>query len=290
MNEAKAVKTKKSSVAGEFIYRLTKSTSAKIGIIILFIIILFCLIGPLFSPYGSNDMIPEDMFATPSAAHPFGCDSLGRDIMTRLMYGGRYSLILGISSAILSAAVGIIIGCIAGYIGGAVETIIMRFMDVWSALPAMLLCILISAVMGSGFVPTIIALIVGAIPGGVRMTRGQVLSERNREYIEAAESINCPKPVLMMKHLLPNVIQPMIIIMTMSVGSNITMAASLSYIGLGIQPPAPEWGAMLAAGRTYIRQLPHMITFPGIMIALTVLAVNLLGDGLRDALDPKMRD
>lgn len=288
--EGTTLKYKKSSFMGEFIYRLTKSTSAKIGFVILVLVILFCLIGPLFSPYGVNEMDTTQMFATPSAAHPFGCDSLGRDIMTRLMYGGRYSLILGLSSAILSAAVGIIIGTFAGYVGGVVETIIMRFMDVWSALPGMLLCILLSAAFGSGFVPTIAALIIGQIPGAVRMTRGQVLSERNKEYIEAAESINCPKAVLMFKHLLPNVIQPMIIIMTMSVGSNITMAASLSYIGLGIQPPDPEWGAMLAAGRQYIRQLPHMITFPGIMIALTVLAVNLLGDGLRDALDPKMRD
>lgn len=291
MNEtAINAKVKKSSFFGEFVYRLTKSASAKMGLIILFIVILFCVIGPLFVPYGVNEMHAEDMFATPSAAHPFGCDSLGRDIMVRLMYGGRYSLILGLSSAVLSAAVGIMIGCIAGYIGGVVETIIMRFMDVWSALPGLLLCILLSAVFGAGFVPTIVALIIGQIPGAVRMTRGQVLSERNREYIEAAESINCPKPVIMFKHLLPNVIQPMIIIMTMSVGSNITMAASLSYIGLGIQPPEPEWGAMLAAGRAYIRQLPHLITFPGIMIALTVLSVNLLGDGLRDALDPKMRD
>lgn len=290
MNETKSVKVKKSSVAGEFFYRLTKNVGARIGIVILLLLILFCLVGPLFYAYGPNDIILDDMFATPSLKHLFGCDSMGRDIMARLMYGGRYSLILGLSSAVISATLGIFIGCIAGYFGGVFETIIMRFMDVWSALPSMLLCILISAVMGAGFVPTIIALIVGAIPGGVRMTRGQVLSERNKEYIEAAESINCPKLVLMFKHLLPNVIQPMIIIMTMSVGSNINMAASLSYIGLGIQPPAPEWGAMLAAGRGYIRQLPHMITFPGIMIALTVLAVNLLGDGLRDALDPKMRE
>ena len=149
---------------------------------------------------------------------------------------------------------------------------------------------MISAFMGAGFFATVIALTVGSIPGGVRMTRGQVLSERKKEYIEAAESINASKPAIMFRHLLPNVIQPMIIITTMSIGNMITMAASLSYIGLGIQPPTPEWGAMLADGRAYIRNYPFLITFPGLAIALTVLALNLLGDGLRDALDPKLRD
>ncbi|MBE6016550.1 MAG: ABC transporter permease, partial [Lachnospiraceae bacterium] len=172
MNEAATVKVKKSSAFGEFIYRLTKSASAKIGLIILGLVILFCIIGPLFVPYGVNEMDMTLMFAKPSAAHPFGCDSLGRDIMIRLMYGGRYSLILGLSASVLSGFIGIIIGCFAGYVGGVVETIIMRFMDVWSALPAMLLCILLSAVFGAGFIPTIVALIIGQIPGGVRMTRG----------------------------------------------------------------------------------------------------------------------
>ena len=165
----------------------------------------------------------------------------------------------------------------------------MRFMDVWSSLPGMLLCILVSAAMGNGFMATVIALTIGSIPGGARMTRGQVLAERSREYIEAAESINCSKLSIMFKHLLPNVIQPSIVITTMSVGSTINMAASLSYIGLGIQPPSPEWGAMLADGKGYILTNPHLIAVPGIAIALTVLAINLLGDGLRDALDPKLR-
>ena len=283
------VKVRKSSMFVEFCQRLTKSWSAKIGLILMLFIILACVIGPYFTGYDLNWQDQSLMRAGPSGEHILGCDTLGRDMLTRLLYGGRYSLLMGILSAVLGAILGIAVGLIAGYFGGMTETIIMRFMDVWSSLPGMLLCILVSAAMGNGFIATVIALTIGSIPGGARMTRGQVLSERSREYIEAAESINCSKFSIMFKHLLPNVIQPSIVITTMSVGSTINMAASLSYIGLGIQPPSPEWGAMLADGKGYILSNPHLITVPGIAIALTVLAINLLGDGLRDALDPKLR-
>ena len=283
------IKVRKSSMFVEFCQRLTKSWSAKIGLFLMLFIILACLIGPYFTGYDLNWQDQSLMRAGPSAEHILGCDTLGRDMLTRLLYGGRYSLMMGILSAVLGAILGIAVGLVAGYFGGFTETIIMRFMDVWSSLPGMLLCILVSAAMGNGFMATVIALTIGSIPGGARMTRGQVLSERSREYIEAAESINCSKLSIMFKHLLPNVIQPSIVITTMSVGSTINMAASLSYIGLGIQPPAPEWGAMLADGKGYIMTDPHLIAVPGIAIALTVLAINLLGDGLRDALDPKLR-
>jgi ABC-type dipeptide/oligopeptide/nickel transport system permease subunit len=290
MLNAKSENQPKSSLFGDFLGRLMKTGAAKIGVVLLVFIVLACFIGPLLSPYEKNSIELTNMFARPSAEHWFGCDALGRDILTRLLYGGRYSLILGLTTAAISSIVAILIGCSAGYFGGATETLIMRFMDVWSSLPAMLLAIMVSAVLGAGFFATVFALTVGGIAGGVRMTRGQILAERKKEYIEAAESINCSKLSIMFKHLLPNVVQPMIIIATMSIGATIMMAAGLSYIGLGIQPPTPEWGAMLADGRAYIRLYPHMITFPGIAIALTVLAVNLIGDGLRDVLDPKLRD
>lgn len=283
------VKIKKTSMFTEFCLRLTKSWSAKVGLLLMLFIVLACLIGPYLTGYDLNWQNQTLMRAAPSAQHILGCDTLGRDMLTRLLYGGRYSLMIGILSAILGAVLGIAVGLVAGYFGGMTETIIMRFMDVWSSLPGMLLCILVSAAMGNGFVATVIALTIGSIPGGARMTRGQVLSERSREYIEAAESINCSKVSIMFRHLLPNVIQPSIVITTMSVGSTINMAASLSYIGLGIQPPSPEWGAMLADGKGYILTDPHLIAVPGVAIALTVLAINLLGDGLRDALDPKLR-
>ena len=283
------MKAEKNSLFKEFAARMLKSWSSRLGIILLGVIILACLIGPLLSPYDVNTGDLMLICAHPSAEHLLGCDTLGRDMLTRMLYGGRYSLLMGLTAAIVGEILGVAIGLIAGYFGGITETIIMRFLDVWSALPGMLLCILISAAMGSGFFSTVIALTVGGIPGTVRMTRGQVLSERGREYIEAAESINCSKATIMFKHLLPNVVQPTIVITTMSIGSTINMAASLSFIGLGIQPPTPEWGAMLADGRAYILADPHLIAVPGFAIALTVLAINLVGDGLRDALDPKMR-
>ena len=281
---------KKSSALGEFFRRATKAFSAKLGIFLLLFIILACIIGPFLSPYGVNDVDLMSMYAGPSKEHILGCDGMGRDLLTRLLYGGRYSLALGICASLFGAAVGVIIGSIGGYFGGVTESVIMRFMDVWSALPGTMLCILVSNAMGSGFFATVIALTVGGIPGTVRMIRGQILSERSKEYIEAAQSINCSSATIMFKHLLPNVIQPVIVTTTMGIGSTMIMAASLSYIGLGIQPPNPEWGAMLTEGRTYIRNYPHLLLVPGIAIALTVFAINLMGDGVRDALDPKLRD
>lgn len=288
--QEKREKYKRPNAALEFIQRMTKAGSAKLGVILLLLIILFCLIGPIFSPYGVNDIDLQNMKSGPSAQHILGCDALGRDICTRLMYGGRYSLALGFCASLLGAIVGIIIGSVGGYFGGITETLLMRLMDVWSALPGTMLCILISSAMGRGFIPTVIALTIGSVPGTVRMIRGQILSERSKEYIEAAQSINLSNVTIMFKHLLPNVIQPIIVTTTMGIGSCMIQAASLSYIGLGIQPPSPEWGAMLTEGKDFIRTSPHLILVPGIIIALTVFSINLMGDGVRDALDPKLRD
>ena len=243
----------------------------------------------MIAPYGVNEMDLKNMFKGPSMQHICGTDGMGRDLFTRLLYGGRYSLALGLCAAVFGSVVGTIIGSVAGYFGGKVETIIMRLMDIWSSLPSILLCILISAVLGSGFFNTVLALSVGNVPIGVRLIRGQILSERSKEYLEAAESIKCSKASIMFRHLLPNVISPVIVDATMGIGMTITMAAALSYIGLGVQPPTPEWGAMLADARSHILNYPYLIMFPGLIIALTVLAINLIGDGLRDALDPKLR-
>jgi len=282
-------KPKKKSMLLETLQRTVKAPSAKLGAILFLLVLLAVIFGPMLSPYTIDQFDLLNTKAAPSAAHPFGTDSLGRDILVRLLYGGRYSLALGILTALLGSAVGVVIGSIAGYFGGTTETIIMRIMDIWSSIPGMLLCILISASLGTGFVNTILALSVGGVPGGVRMQRAQILRERSKEYLEAAESINCPKTKIMFKHLLPNVISPTIVNATMTIGMTITMAATLSYIGLGVQPPTPEWGAMLADGKAYILYYPHIIAFPGLAIAITVLAINLLGDGLRDALDPRLR-
>lgn len=287
MNERLGTRT---SLFKDFARRLVKSWSAKLGLYLFLAIVLICFIGPFFCRYGKNDIDITAICAGPSREHLLGCDTMGRDMLVRLLYGGQYSIVLGLVAALFGNFVGLAIGLVAGYFGGRTESVIMRVMDVWSALPGMMLCILVSAVLGSNFFSTVVALTVGGVPGGTRMERGQVLAERSKEYIEAAESINCSKLSIMFKHLLPNTIQPTIVMTTMSIGGTIGMAASLSYIGLGIQPPTPEWGAMLAEGKNYIRNFPHLITVPGVAIALTVLALNLLGDGLRDALDPKLRD
>jgi ABC-type dipeptide/oligopeptide/nickel transport system permease subunit len=282
-------KVRGNSLFWETIQRSVKSPSAKLGAILLIVISLACIFAPLVAPYGPNEIDVTNIRATPNIYHIFGTDALGRDIFSRLLYGGRYSLALGLCASLFGNALGVIIGSIAGYFSGFSESIIMRVMDIWASIPGILLCILVSTVLGPGFFNTILAISIGGVPGGVRMTRGQILAERSKEYLEAAQAINCSKMSIMFKHLLPNVISPTIVGTTMGIGGTITMAAGLSYIGLGIQPPMPEWGAILSDGRSAIREFPHMIMFPGLIIALTVLAVNLLGDGLRDALDPKLR-
>ncbi len=280
----------KSSMLLDTLRRTVKSPGSKVGALLFVLMCVACLTSPLIAPYGPNDMDLLNLSKGPSAAHIMGTDTMGRDIFSRLLYGGQYSIALGICTSLFGAAVGIVIGSVAGYFGGAVETFIMRLMDIWSSLPSMLLCILISSALGAGFFNTILALTVGSVPGNVRMIRAQILSERSKEYLEAAESINCSKLSIMFKHILPNVISPLIVSMTMGIGGTITMSASLSYIGLGVQPPTPEWGAMLSDARSHVLTSPYMMLFPGLFIAITILAINLLGDGVRDALDPKMRD
>jgi ABC-type dipeptide/oligopeptide/nickel transport system permease subunit len=285
----KPQKVEKSSLFLETLQRMLKSPGAKVGSILFLLIILACVCASLIAPYSPNDMDLKNMFSPPSSAHWMGTDGLGRDQLTRLLYGGRYSLALGISASVFGAFAGVIIGSIAGYFGGKTETLIMRLMDIWSSIPGFLLCILISAVLGAGFFNTVLALSIGGVPEGARYIRAQILKERSKEYLEAAEAINCSKFSIMFRHLLPNVIQPILVNVTMGIGMVITMAAALSYIGLGVQPPTPEWGALLSAGRSHILNYPYLIMFPGLVIAVTVLAVNLMGDGLRDALDPKLR-
>jgi ABC-type dipeptide/oligopeptide/nickel transport system permease subunit len=269
--------------------RVFETPTAKLGGIMFIIILVLCVGAPLFARYDPTALDMANTLSTPSAAHWCGTDNLGRDQWARLLYGGRYSLALGIIGSLFAAIGGTGVGVIAGYFGGQVENLIMRFCDIWTAIPATLLCIVISTALGPGFFNTIVALSIGAIPNGARMTRGQILAERSKEYLEAAESINCSKLSIMFRHLLPNVISPTIVGTTMGIGATITQAATLSYIGLGVQPPTPEWGAMLSAGKSYVTSFPHMLIFPGIAIGLTTLAINLMGDGIRDALDPKLR-
>ena len=270
--------------------RLSKNKMAMLGLVIFLIEVLLAVLAQWIMPYDYAQINPREMLQTPSLTHLMGTDDMGRDIFSRLLYGARYSLGIGIVSLALGAWLGIIIGAIAGYAGGWVDNLIMRFLDIIQAIPGMLLMIAIAAVLGNGFFNTCVALAVGGIPGTARLLRASILNIRNMEYLEAAESINCSKFRLISGHILPNAFSPLIVSFAMGVANSVVSAASLSFIGLGIQPPTPEWGAMLSAGRAYIRDYPHLVLFPGIAIMITVLALNLLGDGLRDALDPKLKD
>jgi ABC-type dipeptide/oligopeptide/nickel transport system permease subunit len=282
-------RTKREPMFVQVIKRLFENPLAVFGGIVLLILILMAIGAPILTKFEPDQQDLFNINAKPSLEHIFGTDALGRDCYTRILYGARYSLSLGIVGALFGTICGAIIGTIAGFFGGQVENIIMRIMDIWSSIPSILLAIIISATLGSGFVNTMLALSIGSIPMGVRLIRAQILSERSKEYLEAAKSINCSSTRIMFKHLIPNVISPLIVETTMRIGRVICEAAALSYIGLGVQEPTAEWGAMLSSGRRFIGTVPHLILFPGIFIMITVMCINLLGDGLRDALDPKLK-
>ena len=277
---------------GQFVQvmkRLSQNRTAMLGLAAVIVIALCCIFGPLVSPYDINTFSPTEAFDGPSFAHILGCDRFGRDMLTRLLYGGRYSLALGFLAAAFSAVIGLVLGTVAGYFGGWVDNLIMRLLDVLQAIPGMLLSIVIATALGNGFFNTIIALSIGGISGITRMLRARIMSERKAEYLEAAASINCTTTQIMFKHLLPNTVSPVIVNITMGIGATIMQAASLSYIGLGMEVGTPEWGAMLSEGRSYMQSAPHLLLWPGLFIAITVLAVNMIGDGLRDAMDPKLK-
>lgn len=272
------------------IRRLFKNKVAVFGLVILALLLLIAIFGPLIAPYSDIEQDLLNCYGLPSLKHPFGTDELGRDILSRLIIGSRASLKIGLVSVAASAFVGIIIGCIAGYFGGRMDNVIMRLMDIFQALPPMVLAIAVCAALGPGVNNCILALVISNIPGFVRMARASVLNIRGMEYLEAATAINCSTSRIIIKHILPNALSPLIVQITMGVANAILSASSMSFVGLGVQPPNPEWGAMLSAGRNFIRNYPHMVIFPGVVIMITVLALNMLGDGLRDAMDPKLKD
>ena len=269
--------------------RLRKNKMAMLGLVIISILALLAIFAPLIMPYGYEEIDILNSLQGPSKAHWFGTDDLGRDIFSRLIYGGRYSLRIGIIAVAFATVAGAALGSIAGFYGGAFDMFIMRALDILQAVPGLILSIAVSATLGPGFTNCIIALAIGMVPSFARMTRASILNIRQMEYLEAATSINASNFRIIVKHVLPNALSPLIVQAAMSVASAILVAASLSFIGLGVQPPTPEWGAMLSAGRNYIRNYPHMVIFPGLTIMVAVFSLNILGDGLRDALDPKLK-
>lgn len=266
-----------------------KNRLAMFGLTILLLLALMAVFAPWITryDYAAND--PINNFQAPGLEHIFGTDKLGRDIFSRICYGARYSLSLGVCAELAGLAVGVILGCIAGYYGGLADNVILRLCDVMQSIPSILLTICIAQVLSAGYVPTVIALGITGMPQVVRLLRAQILSIRGEEYIEAARLINCTSGRIMFKHILPNAVAPLIINSSMGIGAKIMASAGLSYLGLGIQEPFPEWGAMLSYGKDMFRHHPHLVLVPGAFIAITVLAFNLVGDGLRDAMDSKLR-
>lgn len=270
--------------------RLSKNKTAMLGLYIFLAEVFIAIIAPWIIPYDYAYMDYMNLLSPPSATHLLGTDAMGRDILSCLLYGTRYSLGIGFAALLLTAIGGISLGVVAGYFGGTVDNIIMRCLDVIQAIPSVVLMIAVAAALGTGFVNTVLAMSIGGIAGAARLQRASILNIRNMEYLEAAESINCSKVRIALKHMVPNAFAPMLVSFTMGTASTIVSIAGLSFIGLGIQAPEPEWGAMLANGRAYMLDYPYLVLFPGLAIMITVFALNILGDGLRDAMDPKLKD
>ena len=270
--------------------RLSKNPLAVAGFIVAVFLVIIAIFAPLIAPYPYDKQDLVHSREAPSREHLFGTDELGRDVFSRIIWGSRFSLSIGVIAVLVGTSIGMLIGAIAGYFGNVIDDTLMRLIDILQSIPGILLAIAISVVLGPGFFNSVLALSVGCIPMACRLTRAAVLKVRNEEYIEAAISINASTPRIIFRHVLPNSFAPVLVSATMMIGGIIMAAAMLSFIGLGVQPPIPEWGSMIAGGRSLIRSSPWMVTFPGIFIMLSVLAFNMFGDGLRDALDPKLKE
>jgi len=271
------------------VMRLWKNKAAVLGFFVVVFLVMFCVLAPYIAPYSPLKLNIPERLQPPSLNHLLGTDQFGRDILSRLLYGGRLSLGVGIISVVLGLVPGVILGLASGFLRGNVDAVIMRGVDIMMALPSILLALLIVTVLGPGLINTMIAVGIGGIPSMIRLVRGKVLSIRETEYIEAARSIGANDWRIMIRHILPNCAAPIIVVATLRLPSAIIMAASLSFIGLGAQAPTPEWGAMLASGRHFLTTSWWICTFPGVAIFLAVLGLNMFGDGLRDALDPKLK-
>jgi len=288
-NEALAVKMKKRGQFKEIRRRFVKNKGALFGLGFIVILVVCALIPSVIAPYGFDDQSLSRRFQSPSGAHLFGTDEYGRDIFSRVVYGCRISLTLGLVSVTISCVLGIILGCVAGYYGKVVDNVIMRIIDIMLSIPNILLAVSIVAALGTSFFNLMLAIGIGAVPGYARVVRASILSVKEQEYIEAARSNGASDWRIITRHIIPNCMAPIIVQATMSIASAVLSAAGMSFIGLGIMPPTPEWGSMLASGRAYIRDYWYVVTFPGLAIMLTVFSINLLGDGLRDALDPRLK-
>lgn len=260
------------------------------GAFVVALIVIFAIFAPLLAPYDPTTQNIPNRLAKPGMDHPLGTDQYGRDILSRLIYGARISLVVGIISVLIGIFIGVILGLVAGYSGGFIDLLICKVIDVLMSFPMLLLAMAIVAILGTSLVNSILAVGISSIPRFARLTRGQVLALKNTEFIEAERALGANPIRIVFLHLLPNIVSPIIIMGTLYIATAIIMESNLSFLGLGVQPPTATWGGMISDGRAFLRSSPWVSTFPGIAIALSVLAFNMLGDGLRDALDPKLKD
>ena len=283
-------KYKKNSQVKEIWRRFRKSKTAMLGLILLIIIVLIAIFADVIVPY--ETAITQDIpsrLQGPSAAHFFGTDEVGRDVFARVIHGSRYSLVIGIVTTIISMLIGGLLGAVSAYYGGWVDNLIMRITDVVMTVPPILLSLAVVAALGASLRNLLIAITISCVPGIIRMIRSVVMGVSENEYIEAARSEGASDARIIFKYILPNALGPIIVTATMNVAGMILSASALSFLGMGIQPPAPEWGALLSDAETYMFTAPYLLYIPGVFIVLAALCFNLAGDGLRDALDPKLK-
>lgn len=273
----------------DVVHRLFMNKLAMAGLVVVVLLLLIAVFADYIAPYHYAEQDMSSRFAKLSMAHPFGTDSYGRDILSRIIYGARVSLLIAFGSVLISLFAGGLLGLVAGYIGGAVETVILRIMDVVMAIPSFLLAVAVQAVLGTGSFETMLALAISGIPASLRILRATVLSIRESEYIRAAKATGSGNWRIIFRHILPNTIAPVLVDSTLRIGITIMSISGLSFVGLGVSAPTAEWGAMLSDGRLFIRDYWPLVTFPGLAIMLSMVGFNVLGDGLRDALDPRLK-
>ena len=281
---------KKRNQAADIWRRFRKNKTAVIGLIIIIIFALLAIFADFIRDYQQDaiNMNAAIRLSPPSAEHIFGTDAYGRDVFARLIFGARVSLTIGIICVSIAMLVGGFIGAVSGYVGGRLDIIIMRITEMFSCIPGVLLALAIVAALGQSMQNLVIAMTIAASPAFARITRALILPIVDQDFVEAARACGTKAGRIIWRHIIPNIIGPLIVQATMAIASIIISAAGLSFIGMGIQPPAPEWGAMLSQGNNFIRTAPHLVVFPGMAIVLSALSFNLVGDGLRDALDPRL--
>jgi peptide/nickel transport system permease protein len=276
-------------LSGQVVRQFTRSRAAVVGLALTGIFILMAILAPVLAPHDPTMFTLGQQLRPPSATYPLGTDELGRDIFSRLLYGARITLLITLGAVLVSLVIGTVLGIVAGFLGGWTDTLIMRLMDVLLAMPGFLLAIAIIAALGAGTLNVVIAVGVFSIPAFARVARGSTLSVKQQDYVLSARALGAPPVAIMWRHVLPNVTPPLVVQTTLRLATAILTASGLSFLGLGPQPPTPEWGAMLSTGRNLITSSPQLATIPGLAILLVAIGFNLLGDGLRDALDPRLK-